>query len=292
MTDTELPPVSKVRGLASSEAARTTGSVNLFVPAAGEPAADVERVVDDETRSYVGRDPAAVGLLAAAATAANGSELFRLQYPDPDPGADGPWVVLEPLGGRLATVTTGRATVRVTVERGDTSVHGRLTADSARSGAVLEAARPAHEHYPVEVDDDGVFTRGMTTFELAGVTAGDRLVVTFDTSTTPATTARGIRDRFADVEGVTDVDVERLAGVVRADPAGPLRSALEEAHAGVLGDYEYVWLPSDAGLAGVPTHDKVAVGTGTPGEPFTADAYGTCLELLGRTATKLEGAGR
>jgi len=285
----ELPALETVRERAAT-ARSDPGAVNLFVAApAGEPLLGVERTPHDGKAAYVGETPAAAGLLAAAATVAADSERLRLHPPEPELTADGPWLVLEPLGGALGTVTLGRATVRVTVARGGDTTYGRLSADREGIAEVLAAARPSHDHYPVERDEQEVFTRGMTTFELSDVTVGTEVVLSLTASTTPATTPSEIRARF-DREAVTDVAVDQLAGASRADPDDALREALERAHVATMGDYRYEWLPASSALARLPTANKLALGTGQPGEPFSVDAYEACRDVLEHTAEALEGA--
>ncbi|MFP9190590.1 hypothetical protein ACLI4Q_02840 [Natrialbaceae archaeon A-CW1-1] len=239
-----------------------------------------------ERDAYVGTDGARAGLLAAAATVTADSDA-RLHYPEAefDLTAEGPWLVLEPLGGRLGTVSRGRATVTVTLER---SAGNRVADDHERVGSVLEAAQPDHEYYPVD-DDLGVFTTGMTTFALESMQVADEtMVVAFDVRTTPATKADAVEARFEDCSGVTNVRLERLSGVQRAVPDPAVREAAEAAHVSIVGDDEYAWLPPTAPFTAVPSPNKLALGTGAAGQSFDAEDVETCRRLLERTIETLE----
>lgn len=286
---TELPTIEtvreRVRGVTTT--GQSDGPTLLAQPLDGsDPLSGVER----EDGSYVGKSAARAGLLAAASElAAEGS--VRLHDPEAGLTADGPWIVLEPLDGWLATVSQGAADVRVEIEREQAGVHETLAADEERLSAVLAAARPEHDHYPVEMDDDGVFTTGMTALSLADVRVTDEtLAVAFDAATTPATTAAAIEERFAGCEGVSAVSVDRTAGVERAEPDETLRAAAKRAHVETVGDCEYAWLPAGSRLAEIPVGNKLALGTGQPGEPFDADAYENCVTLLDRTLAAMEGS--
>lgn len=259
--------------------------LNLLVdPQTTDPLSELDRITEEGEAKYVGEDPAAAGLLAAAATVARRSDRVRLHYPEVDRTAEGPWLVLEPLGGTLATVSTGRAAVRVTIDRETGSNYGTLSADRDRIRAVLTAARPSHDQYPVENDADAVFTRGMTTFELDTIaTADGQSTVHFEAATTPTTTADSIRDRFADEEGVAEVAVETVAGVERADPDEELRLAIERAVTETIGDYQYDWLSNGSALSRIPTSNKIAFGPGRPDGPFDAEAHRTATTVLERT---------
>lgn len=279
-----LPTLETVRDRARELAATvpTGRSVNvLAVPVDGsDPLAGVERIDD----RYVGERAAQAGLLAAAVEAVAETADARLHWPDPDFTADGPWIVLSPLGGRLATVTRGTARVTVEIDRERAGAHRSLAIDDERLSTILDAARPDHGHYPVEDDDVGVFTTGMTTFSLSSVdTDGETLTVVLDAETTPATTASEIEGRFADLDGVRVVRVDPTTGADRGALDADLRSAVERAHVETLGDAEYVWLPPGSPLAHVPGGDKVALGTGTPDEAFTQELYDECVTLLSRS---------
>lgn len=234
---------------------------------------------------YEGPDAVASGHLAAA-TAVGGA--VRIQTADVDLLAPPPWLVLAPLGGFVATVATGTATVTVTCPLPTR----RLPATQERLEAVLAAARARHDHYPVEADDEGVFRTGMTQFQfsLAEVTADDTLTVRFDVSTTPATTTSAIVDRFAalDFDVTTAVDFEQ--GVERASPSSALRGAVEDAHRTVIGDAQYEWLSRPTVFSRVPSAEKIAFGVGT-GTTFSHEAFTQTRDLLERTLEALAGGG-
>ncbi|MFC7213691.1 hypothetical protein ACFQO4_06290 [Saliphagus sp. GCM10025334] len=282
--------------------------VNLLVgPFDGtDPLADLEVATDPETGEGVYRGPQAAqaGLLAVAATVAGSEEAdgelnaaadttARLHFPDANLTAAGPWLVLEPLGGRLSTVVRGRARVSVDLERAPeaSATYQRLETDENRLSTVLEAAKPSHPYYPIDDDRDGVFTTGMTTFSLAGVeTSDERLTVVLEAATTPATAFAEVESRFESCPGVEAVRLERVAGVDRARPSRATRTAVEGAHRAVLGDCAYDWLAPGSTLEAVPTPEKVALGTGEPGEPFGADAFATGTRLLEETLARMEGS--
>ncbi|MFP8955441.1 hypothetical protein ACLI4Y_01845 [Natrialbaceae archaeon A-CW3] len=293
MEDGQLPSLEMVRERAIAGVDGEGVNVLAHSLEGDDPLEGVERGTiepgDDGTErdAYVGPDGARAGLLAAAAMVTADSDA-RLHYPeaDVDLTAEGPWLILEPLGGRLGTVTRGRATVTVTLER---PAGNRVADDRDRVGAVLEAARPDHEFYPVADDDLGVFTTGITTFGLESVQVDEEtMTVAFDVRTTPATTAAAVEARFEECPGVTDVRLERLSGVQQADPDPTLRHAAEAAHVSIVGDDEYAWLPPTAPFAAVPSPNKLALGTGTAGQPFDVEDFETCRRLLERTIERLE----
>ncbi len=237
--------------------------------------------VDVDGDCYVGPDAAAVGLLAAALDAGVG----RLDYPDPSLAADGPWLVLSPCGGRLRTVDCGTATVRIEFDAPAAGSHARLTDQRKRLDSVLSAARPTHDHYPVELDDDGIFTTGMTTFSLESASADS---VRLRATTTPSTTAEEIRDRFVDSPDVTRIVIERTVGVERAAPDAALRSAVEDAHVSVVGDCEYAWSSTPTALSTLPSANKIAFGAGTT-ERFDAEAVADTATILSKTVAAYGG---
>lgn len=258
---------------------------------AAEPAVNVVAVDPDaageaEVRGdgYAGPDAAVCGLLAAALDVAGERDDLRLHHGDVDLTAAGPWLVLAPLDCAVSTVARGTATVTV-----------HLAAPDARPESVREpldellaAAAPSHDHYPVE-DDGGVFTTGMTTFELGAVTpVADGLRVALDAVTTPATTRGRVESRFLGVDGVTAVDVTFEAGVERSSPPSALREAVEGAHRDHLGDATYDWLPRPTAFGRIPGGEKVAFGAGTPGERFDGDAVETTATLLRSVVEGLE----
>jgi hypothetical protein len=256
-------------------------------PAMNVVVADPDAAGDAELDgdAYVGPDAAVCGHLAAAVRVADERDDVRLHHGDVDLTAAGPWLVLAPLDGAIATVAAGTATTTVHLAAPDArprSVRGGLD-------AVLAAATATHEFYPVEDDDAGVFRTGMTTFELAAATpVADGLRVTFDTATTPATTRGGVESRFLDVDAVTAVDVTFEAGVEKSSPGAPLRAAVETAHRRHVGDAGYGWLPRPTAFARIPGGEKVALGAGTPGDRFDGDDVATTAALVRTTVEELE----
>lgn len=233
--------------------------------------------------AYAGDTAGALGRLAAAVSADVDA---ALQYPDPVLTAEGPWLVLAPLSGFVSTVSTGVGRLTVVLDD-DTDATPRQFED--RLSALLEAARPSHDHYPVEADSRGVFTSGMTTFELDSVSTDGRPTVTFDASTTPATRSSEVEARFSDVAGVESVEYESIVGVERAEPSSGFREAVEAAHRRELGDCEYEWLRSPGLFAEIPGAQKVALGPGDPGATeFTSEGYETCVDLLESVVSDLE----
>lgn len=302
----ELPDPKTVRGWTDEAATAAHDSVNLLVtsPSDGDPLAGIERTRSEGTgreRSdergestaspirYTGRRPAAAGLLAAAAAVARNSPVYRLQYPSMDPTSDGPWIVLEPTGGALGTVSTGRLEVRIEMERVDGNVSESLTVHRNHLATLLDTAVPSHEHYPVESDDEAVFTTGMTTYELSNVEVNDRLTVSLTATTTPATTPESIRDRFTAIPDVRSVEIHTVRPVSRSDPDDRLRTALESAATETIGDYRYEWLPTPTGLQWIPSSNKIVFGAGHRGTPFSIDSYETVTGVLERTLRALGG---
>lgn len=287
-----LPDPGGVRDRAADLAATTAD-------AAGDPTAPNVAVVrtdaaypDGVERTDVGFEgPGAgdLGRLAAARAAVDGDDAC-FHFPEPTFTAEGPWVIVAPLAGRIATVArgTGGVTVAVTVPPGPVTSELRHTAD--RIDGVFSAAQLSHEHYPVETDDIGVFTNGLTTFALGGVDGGaDEVRLTFDVGTTPATSPAAVEARFSAAEGVVWVDYEPDVPVERASPGNDLRAAVEAAHERVRGDAEYEWLHGPTVFTNVPGGDKVALGTGVSGaETYATQAYEECVELLSATLSGVD----
>jgi len=227
---------------------------------------------------YAGAGAGTVGRLAAAVHAVERTDA-ALQYPDPSLVAAGPWLVLAPLSGDVSTVHcgTGRVTIRAPADpdRPDAGIERLLS-------GLLDAARPRHPAYPVEDDRRGVFTTGLTTYSLSTVDVeGKTVTVTFDVVTTPATRPGAVRTRFGAVDGVSAVTYEPLVGVERADPSPGLRDAVETAHRTVLGDACYEWVPEPTVFSRIPGPEKMALGTGAPGDQsFGREAYDRCVDLL------------
>lgn len=248
------------------------------------PAFDADLTEPDATRvdgGYEGPDAAAIGLTVAACEA----DVGGLGYPTPDLTSDGPWIVLAPCGGRIRTVECGTASVEIGFKPLSDTSASTLETQQKRLEAVLSAARPEHGNYPVGADEEGVFTTGMTTFELVSAT---RTAVTLCASTTPSTTTAAIRERFLERPGVGSVSVERRGGVERADPRAPFREAIEKAHVAVFDDCEYAWSPEPTALSAIPSTNKVAVGAGRP-DRFDAGDLADVETLLRRTAAAYGG---
>lgn len=281
MTVRDLPAPDAVLGRATRVAEDTrpgltdVDTVNVVV--AGDPAPEPVTTGDD---GYVGETAGAVGRLAAAAAAVEAGPGV-LHHPEPTYTAAGPWVVVEPLDDRLATVAKGTGIVEVTIAAPTGFLDQRLTTLRDRLTAVLEASRPTHDRYPVDRDEGGVFTTGLTTFDLESVSVGDPITVTFAMTTTPTTSAESVRSRFQAVDGVETVAVTVDHGVERGTPPDWLRRAAETAADTVFGDWAYEWLPGPSLFTRVPDPAKLAVGTGTPGTPaYDADAYTKLRTLL------------
>jgi len=245
-------------------------AVNIVVTGTADAAA-----VDLTEEGYIGESAGTVGRLAAAPAPA------AVHYPDPDFTVDGPWLVLAPLRGFVSTVAAGVGEATVTL------VNDRPLAESIP--ALLDAARPSHDHYPVTDDEQGVFTTGMTTLALSSFSVGEKLVASFDVSTTPATRTSTVAARFDELVSVESVEYNPVVGVERAAPSADLRDAVEAAHRNVRGDCEYEWLPEPGTFAAIPSAEKVALGTGAPGaDRFSREEYRTCVDLLDETVAALE----
>lgn len=238
--------------------------------------------LDPEMPGYSGLGAGAIGRLHAATEAVDAAEHACLHHPSPDHSAAGPWLVIEPLGGRLSTVHRGSATVSVTCTPPDDGVDGHLRGMRDRLETVIEAARPSHEYYPVHRDELGTFTLGMTTFSLRDVeVANGRPTVTFDVATTPITERSDIVSRFEALEPVSDVSYDTERPVAEANPGQPLLGAVEEAASAVLGDWAYEWGPRPTAFSDIPTPQKVALGTGMPGaEECDLETVEDCRRLL------------
>jgi hypothetical protein len=250
----------------------------------------------DATRTeagYDGPDAVACGHLAAALSVAGAVDSVRVHHGDVDLTRDGPWLVLAPLSGFVATVATGTATATVTVPLdGDPR---RVRPVRERLDSVLAAARARHDHYPVADDDRGVFRTGLTTLSVSEVTVTDDLRVRFDVSTTPATTRSELTERLRTAipveEAAVDVTVDFQIGVERATPSAALRDAVEDAHRAVVGDAGYEWLPRPTVFSRLPTPEKVAFGAGRPGDRFDHDDFERTRDLLERVVDGLQQRG-
>lgn len=278
-----LPPPAEVLEAAREASGPASGgrddSATLDVAVAGAESVetgDVRR----EDGAYVGPGAGTLGRLAIATEAVEDRDA-RLHYPAPDYAAAGPWLVFEPLANRIATVQVGRGSATVAVDAAARTVHQRIERARETIDSVLADARPRHDHYPVHADEDGVFLRGMTTFELDGVDARDgRVEVTFSVSVTPATNLAAVERTLAGDEGDRDVAFEVTRPAVKAAPGDGLRAAAEDAHRSVVGDAAYEWLPEPSVFSAIPSADKLAIGPGAPGaEAFTAEQYETGLRV-------------
>jgi len=274
-----LPAPASVPDRATGVADRPGEGVNVAVAGIPDPAA-----VTATEDGYTGPSAGTLGRLAAAADAVDAAGGV-LHAPVPDFTAAGPWLVVEPLDGRLATVAKGTGTVTVTLSAPTGHLDARLRGLRDRVDAVFEAARPTHDRYPVDRDEFGAFTPGLTTTEPAAVTVEeDGVTVTLDVATTPATTAAAIRQQFEAPAAVQDVAVTIDQGVERATPPPALRDAAEAAVAETLGDWAYEWLPGPSLFTQVPGGQKLAVGTGHPGaDTYSHEAYRQLRAIL--TAT-------
>lgn len=298
MTD-RLPAPSTVPDAAADLAGETASGVgdadvvNVLVAGprhrtAGPAGVSVDEIELDDG-AYRGPTSGALGRLAAATAALHEGNGVCLHYPDPEFGAPGPWLVVEPLAGRLATVARGRATVTVEMAPPAGHLDARLRGCSDRLTAVIEAARPRHEHYPVERDELGAFTRGLTAVELEHVSVGAEFTATLGALTTPHTRPGGLEERFRAVEGVERVDVDVETAVEDASPSTRLRAAVEDAAAAVVGDWSYEWLARPTAFGEVPSGDKMALGTGEPSAGrFDRAAFETGRELLVEAVANLE----
>lgn len=256
--------------------------------------------VDAAGGGYEGPNAGDLGRLAAAVEAverveergdgttdSNGAAA-RLHHPEPSGTATGPWLVVEPLEGRLSTVHAGRGRLTVELVAPPPGVDAGLRATREALAEVLEAVRPEHEHYPVERDAEGVFTRGMTTFSLAGVDAGgEGTTVRFDVSTTPETRAEAVEGLVSDLSRVGAATYEPVDDLVRSTPPAALRRAAEAAAERTVGDWEYEWYPGPTAFSRLSTGAKLALGTGRPGETaFDGTQYEGCRAMLRRTVAR------
>lgn len=250
----------------------------------GTDGSDATRL-DPEQPIYRGPAAGAVGRLHAATEAVGAADHACLHHPAPDHSAGGPWLVVEPLGGRLSTVHRGRGTVTLTCTPAEGGVDAHLRETSDRLEAVIEAARPHHEYYPVHRDDLGTFTTGMTTFSLRRVeVTDDRSKVTFGVATTPVTNRSRVEARFEALDSVESVTYEADRPVAEADPGEQLRAAVESAATTVLGDWTYEWGSAPTAFSEIPSIRKIAMGTGMPGAvDCDLETIEDCRRLLSAT---------
>jgi hypothetical protein len=211
-----------------------------------------------------------------------------LHYPDPVATAAGPWLVVEPLEGRLSTVHAGRGRLDVELTDLPTGVDAGLRAVRGALVDLIEAVRPEHEHYPVERDAEGVFTRGMTTLAFAGVDVDEGgTTVRFDVSTTPATSADGIEGLVSDLSCVRNATYEPVVALDRSEPPSSLLRAAESAAERAVGDWEYEWYHRPTAFSGLPSASKLALGTGRPGdEAFDGGQFEGCRVMVRETVAR------
>ena len=282
---------------ATAERAADPAAVNVHVaPVDGgfDPAA-----IDRTAAGYEGPNAGDLGRLAAAVGAlrrvdpVGGTGAACLHHPDPAPRSEGPWLVVEPLEGRLSTVHAGRAELAVEATEPPSGVDASLRAVRDALVELLEAVRPDHECYPIERDEDGIFTRGMTTLSLAGVDVdggGERVTVRFDVSTTPETRGEEVEALVSDLDRVREARYEPVTALARSEPPSSLLRAAETAAERAVGDWEYEWYPRPTVFSRLPTAAKLALGTGRPGErSFDGTAYEGCLALLRGTIARYGG---
>lgn len=282
----ELPPPEAVLREARNEGQRTD-SADLSTPGTNVvlPELSDDPSVERTDSGYSGANAGGLGRLAAAVRVAG--EDVRLHYPEPDADAAGPWFVLEPLSGRIATVHTGLGRVRITMDYREPRSDGEPEFGDCLTH-VRRAADPSHPYYPV---DREVFTTGMMTYTLESVEARENgLTATFAVSTTPATTAAGVESRFSALDCVRDVSYEPTVELERASPSRDLREAVEAAHRTVVGDALYEWGPSPTVFSRLPTEEKLAFGTGSRGATeFSNEQYTTAVRLLSTGLETLRG---
>ncbi|MFB6188144.1 MAG: hypothetical protein ABEI86_14945 [Halobacteriaceae archaeon] len=263
----------RAKQLASNGA--TDPILNLIVEGNPTPG----RITHTDT-GYEGPQAGYLGRLAVATEVAN--ESIRLHYPQPETTVSGPWLVLEPLAGYIATVHTGKAQLDVTLTVENTTNYRRLETLQERITTVLQAAQPTHAYYPVSDDTQGIFTRGMTTYSLTSIRVnGNEATISFDVSVTPATTSSTVTETFEEIEGVTTVKYTPTVGVERSDPTDTLRNAIERAHVDVIGDSQYEWYTEPTIFSRLPTTNKIAIGMGMPdASTFSMDTFETHVALL------------
>jgi hypothetical protein len=298
-----LPDPGAVAGRAADLTERTAdlradpGAVNVHVaPVDGgfDPT-----TVDLGEGGYEGENAGDLGRLAAAVAAvegvgsgdaASGTGDACLHHPAPTEASEGAWLVVEPTAGQLSTVHAGRGELAVDLVESPAGVDAGLRATREALVDLLDAVRPDHEHYPVERDTEGVFTRGMTTLSLAGVDDGDGTTVRFDVSTTPDTTADAVEGLVSDLACVRAARYEPVVELARSEPPSSLLRAAEAAAEAAVGDWEYEWYPGPTAFSELQSASKLALGAGRPGQgSFDGDEYERCRALLRGTAARYGG---
>lgn len=243
-----------------------------------------------ENGTFVGPTAGDLGRLHAATSAISETGNACLHFPEADHTAAGPWLVVEPLGGRLSTVHRGAGSVRVTCDEIAGAVDASLRELSERVQGVLDAARPQHRWYPVDRDDQGVFTTGLTTFSFAQLSMEDgQPRLDFDVATTPATRADAVEDRFEQVASVSNATFEPDVPVAQSRPDADLLRAAEAVAERVVGDWAYEWGPAPTAFSHIPSPNKLAFGSGVPAaERCEETTIGECRQLLEGILTEQE----
>ncbi|MFB6253508.1 MAG: hypothetical protein ABEI06_02745 [Halobacteriaceae archaeon] len=273
----ELPDPQIVHQRAKKQSSDDDTDPILNLVVAGNPTPDQVSYTDT---GYDGPQAGDLGRLAVATEVANDS--VRLHYPQVDKTASGPWLVLEPLAGYIATVHTGKAQLDITLTVENTTNYRHLETLRERIDAVLKAAQPTHPDYPVADDTQGIFTRGMTTYSLSSICVdGGEAIISFAVSITPATTPSTVKEPFAGLEGVTSINFTPTVGVERSDPTDAFREAVERAHVDVIGDSQYEWYTEPTIFSRLPSTNKIAIGMGMPdASTFSMDTFETHVALL------------
>ncbi|MFB6112396.1 MAG: hypothetical protein ABEJ35_07675 [Halobacteriaceae archaeon] len=286
-----VPPPKAVLEAAAETSGGPTGPAVLNVLVAGQ--ASLEPTLIERADGYHGPGAGVLGRLHAAQSAVDERTSVSLHYPEPQFAAAGRWLVVAPTACTLATVARGRGALTLKTEAVGGGADTRLLAHRERLEAVLDRARPRHEHYPVRDDDRGVFCRGLTTFRLRRVqVAQEGGTIVLGVLTTPTTRAREVEGRFESIDGIREARFRREAPLTRAEPDPEYRTAGERALSTVTGDWEYEWLPRPSVFAQIPSTRKLAIGAGSPDETaFGEDAVRTCRDLITALIGALEGSG-
>lgn len=279
--------LDRAEDVASATESREPTSAHVHVLGAGQIEPSETTL---EADGYTGDDAGATARLHAATAAVGAADSVRLHHPEPCNTPDGPWIVLAPLEGRLATVSRGAARLEVAWPTPAVGVDASLQRHLEGVRAAMETARPSHRWYPVQRDDRGVFTRGLTIFRLDGLTVGEeRTTLTFDVRTTPATDAAAIEERFASLPEVSEADFQALEPVETSTPTPELRDAVESATDAILGDWAYEWAAGPSIFSQIQSTNRIGLGTDSPGATHVqVETVRTCQELLGRILAELE----
>ncbi|WP_433633492.1 hypothetical protein [Halomicrococcus sp. NG-SE-24] len=239
--------------------------------------------VEYDGTKYTGEDAGVVGRLAAAVEATD-QNVF-LHYPEIIKEVKGPWLVLEPLGGQIATVHKGQAQATVTM-------HHRQPSSNTHAGfqdcltLVRRAADASHLFYPA---DRTVFSTGLTTFILAEVEdCPTTLRATFDVSTIPTTNKESVTDQFKSIDCIKEVEFKSSVDFEKSTPSKPFRGAVENAHSDVLESVSYEWFPRPTLFSTLNTNEKIACGIDKRGATtFTAKEYTQMKNILSSITHKM-----